>query len=69
MIDNDADAGCNRVKQNFGFSEWAGHTKEGDRNVRLTDFMLRPEALRGWKLAEKEDLPPSSRHQRVVRYI
>jgi len=28
------------VKQNYEFSEWAGHTKEGTRDVRISGFVL-----------------------------
>ena len=70
MIDNDVDAAYrNRVKENYGFSEWGGRTKVGDRDVRLTDFVLPTEEFKGWELAEREDLPTSSRQQRVVRSI
>jgi hypothetical protein len=70
MIDNDADAAYrNRVKENYGFSEWGGHTKEGDRHVRLTNVLLITEEFKGWELAEKEDLPASARQLRVLRYV
>jgi hypothetical protein len=56
------------VKQNYEFSEWAGHTKEGTREVRISGFVL---PTRGEKLAvvEAEDLTPGSRQNRVTRYI
>lgn len=69
MIDNDADAYRDEVKQNYEFSEWAGQTKEGSREVRLSDFGLAPQSFEGWHLVEKEDLPVSQRQRRIVRYI
>jgi len=69
MIDNDDDAYRARVKENYSFSEWAGHTKRGDRQVRITDFKLAAEEISEWKLAEREDLPPSSRQRQIVRYV
>ena len=69
MIDNNDDAYRNQVKQNYEFSTWAGRTKAGDDNARLTDFRIRSEDLSGWKLDEQEELPGSGRQQRVVRYI
>lgn len=69
MIENDADeAYRNRVKTNYSFSEWAGRVKEGNTDVRLTDFVL-PKELSGWNVAEQQELPSSSRQRRVVRYI
>lgn len=69
MIDNDADAAYReQVKKNYEFSEWAGQTKAGDRNVRLTDFEVDTARFEG-SLVEKEDLPVSSRQRRVVRYM
>ena len=69
MIDNDTDAYRDEVKQNYAFSEWAGQTKVGDRNVRLSKFELAPQRFEGWNLAEREDLPASERQLRIVRYI
>lgn len=56
------------VKQNYEFSEWAGRTKEGTRDVRISGLVL---ATRSEKLAvvEAEELTPSSRQNRVTRYI
>ena len=58
----------NGVKQNYDFSEWAGRTKEGDRNVKIRGFML-PPAGTLFQVVEKEDLSPSRRQDRVTRYI
>ncbi len=70
MIDNDADAAYRaQVKENYGFSEWAGHTEEGNRDVGISDFVLATEDFKEWKLVEKEDLPASSRQRRIVRYV
>jgi len=70
MIDNEADdAYRNQVKLNYQFSSWAGQTKVGNSNVRLLDFRIESEDLQGWKLEEKEELPPGTRQQRVFRYI
>ena len=69
MIDNDADdAYRNQVKLNYEFSRWAGQTKEGNNDVRLSDFRIQPEDF-PWKLEEEEELPPSARQKQVVRYI
>jgi hypothetical protein len=70
MIDNYTDdAYRNQVKVNYEFSSWAGQTKVGNNNVRLLDFRIESEDLQEWKLEEKEELPASTRQQRVVRYI
>ena|SRR2546425_1442264 len=70
MIDMNADeAYRNEVKANYQFSSWAGHTKEGDSHVRLTDFSIVSEELQGWRLQEKEESPSFNRQQRIVRYI
>lgn len=69
MIDNDTDAYRDGVKRNYEFSEWAGQTKQGDREVRLSEFELAPQRFEGWNLAEREDLPISTRQRRIVRYI
>ena len=57
-----------RVKQNYDFYQWAGHTKEGDRNVRISGFVL-PSTANMFEVVEKEDLSPSNRQDRVTRYI
>jgi hypothetical protein len=57
-----------RVKQNYDFYQWAGHTKEGDRNVRISGFVL-PSKANMFEVVEKEDLSPSNRQDRVTRYI
>ncbi|HXT62410.1 MAG TPA: hypothetical protein VN696_05175 [Pyrinomonadaceae bacterium] len=65
MIDTDDHAAYREeVKQNFGFSEWAGQTKEADREVRSLDLQTMTVPI-----AEHEDLPTSSRQRRIVRYI
>jgi hypothetical protein len=70
MIDIDShEAYRNKVKANYEFSSWAGETKEGNRDVRLRDFFIRSDEIKGWEQEEKEELPPSHRQQRVVRYI
>ena len=56
------------VKQNYEFSEWAGRTKEGTRDVRLSGFAL-PTRAETLEVAEKEDQTPASRQNRVTRYI
>ena len=69
MIDTNADdAYRNQVKANYEFSSWAGRTKEGNADVRLTDVRIGPDDIKGWKLEESEELP-SSRQRREVRYI
>jgi hypothetical protein len=69
MIDIDADeAYRNRVKGNYEFSTWAGHTREGAKDVRLTDVRISPEQIKGWKLEEVEEFP-SVRQRRERRYI
>jgi hypothetical protein len=57
-----------RVKQNYDFYQWANHTKEGDGTVRIRGFVL-PPAGNIFSVVEKEDLTPSSRQDRVTRYI
>jgi len=57
-----------RVKQNYDFYQWANHTREGDRNVKISGFVL-PPAGTLFTVVEKEDLSPSSRQDRVTRYI
>src|SRR5262245_57528171 len=56
------------VKQNYDFSDWAGRTKEGTRDVRVSGFAL---PTKGEKLGvvEAEDLTPASRQNRVTRYV
>ena len=69
MINIDADeAYRNRVKANYEFSTWAGHTREGTQDVRLTDVRISPEEIKGWKLEQAEELP-SVRQRRERRYI
>ena len=70
MIDIDPDeAYRNEVKLNYEFSSWAGQTKVGDNNVRLSDVRFQPEDLPGSTMEEKEELRPSARQKQVVRYI
>ena len=57
-----------RVKQNYDFYEWANHTREGDGTVRISGFALPPTGT-VFAVVEKEDLTPSSRQDRVTRYI
>lgn len=69
MIDIDADEGYRvRVKANYGFPNWAGHTREGTNNVRLTDVRIDPEQIKGWKLEDTEELPVV-KQRRERRYI
>ena len=69
MINIDADeAYRNQVKTRYEFSSWAGRTKAGDKDVRLADFRIGAEELRGWRLEQSEELP-SPKQQHVVRYI
>jgi hypothetical protein len=69
MIDIDADeAYRNQVKANYEFSTWAGHTREGTPDVRLTGVRIGPEQIKGWKLEETEELP-AVRQKRELRYI
>ena len=58
------------VKQNYGFSEWAGRTKEGDRNVRVSDFDfdVRVRAMANFDVLERQDLTPASRQNRATRF-
>ena len=56
------------VKQNYDFSEWAGRTKEGARDVHLSGFAL-PARAETLEVAEREDQTPASRQNRVMRYI
>lgn len=55
-----------RVKQNYDYSEWAGRTKEGDRGVRISGFVLPSNTF---EVVEKEELSPARRQDRVTRYI
>lgn len=57
-----------RVKQNYDFYQWANHTKEGDGTVKIIGFALPPTG-NIFSVIEKEDLTPSSRQDRVTRYI
>lgn len=69
MINLDADeAYRNRVKINYEFSTWAGLTREGPKDARLTDVRISPEQIKGWKLEGAEELP-SVRQRRERRYI
>jgi hypothetical protein len=69
MIDIEADeAYRNRVKANYEFSTWAGQTREGTKDVRLTDVRISPEQITGWKLEQAEELP-AVRQRRERRYI
>ena len=58
-----------RVKQNYDFPAWVGRTKEGGSTVRVTGFDLTTKAENRFAVEQKEDLPPSSRQQRVTRYV
>jgi hypothetical protein len=69
MIDIDADeAYRNQVKANYEFSTWAGHTREGTADVRLTDLRIDSEQIEKWKLEKAEELP-ALRQRRERRYI
>ena len=56
------------VKQNYAFSEWAGRTREGTRDVRIIGFTL-PRRAETLEVAEAVDQTPSFRQNRVTRYI
>src|SRR6476646_1143874 len=69
MIDLDADeAYRNQVKANYEFFSWAGHTREGSSDVRLTDVRIDAEQIEKWKLEETEEAP-EVRQRRELRYI
>lgn len=69
MIDiNAEEAYRQQVKTNYEFSTWAGHTREGTADVRLTDVRIGPEQIKRWKLEEAEELP-AVRQRRERRYI
>src|SRR5215813_7498845 len=69
MINIDAEEAYRKqVKANYEFSTWAGHTKEGTADVRLTDVRIVPEQIKSWKLEEAEELP-AIRQRRERRYI
>lgn len=69
MINLDVDEEYrNQVKTNYEFSSWAGRTKEGAADVRLTDVRIGPEQIQGWKLEEAEQLP-ETKQRRELRYI
>lgn len=68
MIDEN-DIYRNRVKENNEFSTWAGRTKAGDREVRITGFAVPSEVVKGLELESKEELPAAERQQRITRYI
>lgn len=56
------------VKQNYGFSEWAGRTKEGDRNVRVSGVDLASRDIANFTVEERQDITPASRQNRVTRF-
>lgn len=69
MNDINADeAYRNQVKANYEFATWAGRTREGGADVRLTDVRFGPDDLKEWKLEESEELP-GSKQRREIRYI
>jgi hypothetical protein len=69
MINIEADEAYRKqVKTNYEFSTWAGHTKEGTADVRLTDVRIGQEQIKRWKLEEAEELP-AVRQRRERRYI
>jgi len=55
------------VKASYRFAEWAGRTKEVHRDIR--HFVINSNDLEKYTLQEHEDLPPSDRQRRIVRYI
>lgn len=59
----------NRVKENNEFGSWAGRTKAGDREVRITDFVVPADVVKGLEREAQEGLPPSARQQRIIRYV
>jgi hypothetical protein len=65
---NNEDAYRERVKANYEFSSWAGRTKEG-ADFQLSKFAIRPQDLEGWMQEQSEELPPTNRQRRVVRYV
>ena len=65
---NNEDAYRDRVKANYEFSSWAGRAKEG-ADFQLNKFAARSEDLEGWTQEQSEELPPTNRQRRVVRYI
>ncbi len=65
---NNEDAYRDRVKANYEFSSWAGRAKEG-ADFQLSNFAIRPQDLEGWIQEQSEELPPTNRQRRVVRYI
>ena len=67
MIDAD-EAYRKRVKVNYEFSTWAGHTREGTTDVRLLDVRIGPEQIKGWRLEDSEELP-GVRQRRELRYV
>lgn len=58
----------NHVKANYEFTKWAGKTREGTPDVRLTDVRIGPEEITRWKLEEAEELP-AVRQRRERRYV
>jgi hypothetical protein len=62
------DAYRDQVKQNYEFAQWAGRTREGDANVRVTGFTLAG-GRENFTIDQREDLTPSDRQNRVTRYI
>jgi hypothetical protein len=69
MIDIDADeAYRNQVKANYEFPTWAGHTREGTADVRLTGLRIGSEQIEKWKLEEAEELQ-AVRQRRELRYV
>jgi len=55
------------VKASYRFAEWVERTREVHRDIR--HFVIHSDALQGYELQEHEDLPPSERQRRIVRYI
>ena len=69
MIDiNNEEVFRNQVKANYEFSAWAGRTKDG-ADFELADFVIRSQDLQAWREEQSEELPPTKRQRRVVRYI
>ena len=63
------DAFREQVKQNYQFAQWAGRTKEGTPEVRISDFRLAPGTQDRFTVEQGEPLEPSNRQNRITRYV
>lgn len=66
--DNNEEVFRNQVKTKYEFSTWGGRTKEG-ADFQLSSFSIRPQDVEGWREEQSEELSPTERQRRVVRYI